>query len=58
MDTWTEWNLWNSTDVVWEPHVVCSHIFEFNTHLMQDRLSGAVYEVSMNYFDDEVVPAS
>jgi hypothetical protein len=38
--------------------VVCSHIFEFNTHLMQDRLSGAVYEVSMNYFDDEVVPAS
>jgi hypothetical protein len=58
MDTWTEWNLWNSTDAVWEPHVVCSHIFEFNTHLMQDRLSGAVYEVSMTYFDDEVVPAS
>ncbi len=55
MDVWFEWNLWDSTACEWIPHVVNSHIFEFGKHLLGDRNSGGIYELSMQYFDDQIV---
>jgi hypothetical protein len=55
MDVWFEWNLWDSTNAVWIPHVVNSHIFEFGTHYVGDRNSGAIYELSMQFYDDQIV---
>jgi hypothetical protein len=55
MNMWTEWNIWDTTDAVWLPHVAGSHIFEFGKHLVGDRLSGAIYEMSMDLHTDEIV---
>jgi hypothetical protein len=55
MNTWTEWNIWDTTNAVWLPHVAGSHIFEFGKHLVGDRLSGAIYEMSMDLHTDEIV---
>ena len=55
MNAWMDWNIWNTTTVKWEPHVACCHIFEFDRHLVGDRLSGAIYHMSMDYKSDEIV---
>jgi hypothetical protein len=55
MNTWAEWNIWDTTNAVWLPHVAGCHISEFGLHLVGDRLSGAIYEMSMDLHTDEIV---
>jgi hypothetical protein len=55
MNTWAEWNIWDTTNAVWLPHVAGSHVFEFGKHYVGDRLSGAIYEMSMAFVTDEIV---
>ncbi len=55
MNTWVEWNIWDTTHAVWLPHVAGSHVFEFGKHYVGDRLSGAIYEMSMAFVTDEIV---
>jgi hypothetical protein len=57
MDRWTKWATWDTTTAEWLPHRACCHIFEFGTHLVGDRFSGAVYEMSMSLFDETLVAA-
>lgn len=57
MDRWTEHNLWDVNAAVWLPHVISTHEFTFDKHLVGDRFSGAIYEMSMAFTTDEVVPA-
>lgn len=37
------------------PYVGGCHAFAFNTHVVGDRFSGAVYELSQNILDEEIV---
>ena len=55
LDRWVEWNHWNTTTATWEPHVVGTHCAAFETHLFGDRFSGAIYEGSMQFFDEQIV---
>jgi hypothetical protein len=57
MDRWTKWATWDTTAADWIPHHACCHIFEFDTHLVGDRYSGAVYEMSMAFADEQLVAA-
>ncbi len=55
MNAWTEWNTWDSTHCVWMPKVVGTHAFAFNKHLVGDRFSGAIYELRMDLYDEQIV---
>jgi hypothetical protein len=55
MDRWTKWSIWNPTTAQWMPHVAGSHMWCFEKHLVGDRYSGAIYEMNMGFFTDEVV---
>jgi hypothetical protein len=55
MDRWVNWAIWNTTTAEWEPHVVGSHVFCFEAHFVGDRLSGAIYDMRMSRFTDEIV---
>ncbi len=52
---WHERALWNATACVWEPHVAVCHAFGWGKHLVGDRLSDQVYELSLTYYDDQIV---
>lgn len=53
---WHERAIWNATDCVFEPHVAVNHCFAWNVHLVGDRLSDQVYTLSLDYYDDQIVP--
>jgi len=57
MDRWHKWATWNPITCQWMPHVAGSHVFCFNKHLVGDRFSGAIYHLSDDYFDEEIVAA-
>lgn len=52
---WHERSLWDPTALAWTPHVARCHCYAFDRHLVGDRTSGAVYDMSARYFDDGVV---
>lgn len=53
---WHERAIWNSTTCVFEPHVAVCHCFAWGLHLVGDRQSDHVYTLSLDYYDDLVVP--
>lgn len=55
---WHERAHWNVQLAEWQPHVGRCHAFAFNKHFIGDRRSGAIYEQSVSFYDEElVVPA-
>lgn len=54
---WHERAKWNVPLVKWEPHVSRCHCEAFGKHLVGDRETGAIYHMSLEYFDEEVPAA-
>lgn len=54
---WHERALWNPATAAWEPHLASSYAFAFGKHLITDRLSGVIYELSLTAYSDSVVPS-
>lgn len=52
---WHERALWNPTACVFEPHVACCHAFAGGRHLVGDRQSDTVYDLTLTAYADEVV---
>lgn len=54
---WTRRGLWNSATAQWEPHVSRCHCYDalHHVHLVGDRRTGAVYQQSLDFFDEELV---
>jgi hypothetical protein len=55
---WHERALWDAVNARWTPDLGRCHCFAFNKHLVGDRQSGAVYEMSLDLYDYEVVVAA
>lgn len=55
---WAERAHWNIQTDEWIPYLGVSHSFAFGKHFVGDRQSGAIYEQSMDLYDDYVVVAS
>lgn len=51
---WTEWAEWDSDRIIWLPFVGRCHTFAFGKHLVGDRRTGLVYDLSFSYYSDEV----
>lgn len=49
---WHEQAIWDPTFYRWLPHLGRCHTYAFNTHLVGDRLSGAIYIMSQDYKTD------
>jgi hypothetical protein len=52
---WHERAHWNPQLDTWQPHVSRCHAFAFNKHFVGDRRSGAIYEQSVLFYDEELV---
>ena len=52
---WHERALWNPGTLEWEPHLSRHHAFAFGKNLIGDRQSGAIYNMSLNLFDEKVI---
>lgn len=55
---WHERGLWDPQQLRWQPHLGRCHTFAFGRHLVGDRLSGAIYDMSQSYFTDGQVSPS
>jgi hypothetical protein len=53
-DSWSEWGHWNTNTMVYEPFVARTHMFAFGKHLVGDRQSGTLYELSFSAYIDTV----
>ncbi len=51
---WHKRALWNDTTIQWEPDVGQCHAYAFGKHLVGDRRIGMIYEMSLDYYDDEI----
>lgn len=49
---WHERALWDDVKMRWEPHLGRCHTYAFGKHLVGDRLSPAIYEMSDAYLTD------
>ena len=54
---WHERALWNTDAIGFEPHIARDHVYCYNRHLVGDRSSGVIYEMSLNLFADDLVVA-
>jgi hypothetical protein len=52
---WHERALWDPDNLEWVPHLSRHHAFAFGKNLVGDRQSGALYEMNLNFFDEEVI---
>lgn len=52
---WHERALWNPKTLQFEPHVARCHCFAWGRHLVGDRASRGVYEMSLDFLYDEIV---
>jgi hypothetical protein len=53
---WTKWGHWDDVMLRWIPHVATSHAYVFNRHLVGSRLNDVVYDLSLDYASDQLVP--
>jgi hypothetical protein len=53
--TWHERALWDSVRLDWQPHLGRCHAYGFGRHLVGDRTSGAIYDLSLDVADDTTV---
>lgn len=51
---WHERALWNPVTMEFEPHVARCHCFAWGKHLVGDRGSRAVYDLNLEYLNDEI----
>lgn len=51
---WTEWAGWDTNLVSWIPFAGRCHAFAFGKHLVGDRRTGLIYEMSFAFYSDEV----
>lgn len=49
---WHERALWDPVALAWEPHLARCHTFAFDTHLVGDRQSPAVYALDADAYTD------
>jgi hypothetical protein len=49
---------WDSTHCVWVPHVAQCHCLFNQQHLVGDRFSGAIYQQSLEFFEEQIVTAA
>ena len=54
---WHERAHWDERLMRWVPHVGRCHAEAFNTHLIGDRQSGAIYEQRLDVYDEDLVVA-
>ena len=54
--SWHERATWNTETMAWEPHLGRCHCYAFGRHLVGDRASGTIYEMSLDLYDDDVAP--
>jgi hypothetical protein len=52
---WHERALWDTNRLCWTPHVGRCHCYAFGKHLVGDRATGTIYEMSLNILDDDLV---
>lgn len=52
---WHERATWNATLCVWEQHRAQCHCFAFERHLVGDRLTPTVYQMSRLFYDETLV---
>lgn len=52
---WYEWSTWNPALMRHEPYLGRCHAFIFGTHVVGDRQSGALYQVTKEALDDDAV---
>jgi hypothetical protein len=56
--TWHKRALWTSQGL-WAPHLARNHVYAFGKHLVGDRASGGIYEMSLDQnIDLQMTPAS
>ncbi len=53
---WTVWAQWRVLDGTWTPWIGRCHAYAFGKHLIGDRSSGTIYEVSFDLLDNELGP--
>lgn len=53
---WHERATWDPDELRWEPHLSRCHCYAFGRHLVGDRSSGQVYEMSLDLFDEDITP--
>jgi hypothetical protein len=53
-DRWHKRAQWNSTALTWLQGRPQCHMFFAGRHLVGDRLTGTIYEMSLDYFDEEL----
>jgi hypothetical protein len=51
---WHKRAIWNTDTAVWMPYVAGSHMFAFGKHLVGDRATDTIYELSSAFYDDQV----
>jgi hypothetical protein len=52
---WHERAMWDTDRMRWVPHLARCYCYAFGKHLVGDRASGAIYHLSMDYYDDDVI---
>lgn len=53
---WSQWGHWSVKYGRWFPYVGVNHCYIWDTHLVGDRQSGAVYRQALDIFEDSLVP--
>ena len=50
---WHERARWNTATALYEPHRAVSHAYAYGKHWIGDRLTGTVYQLSMDVYKDD-----
>jgi hypothetical protein len=53
---WHERAAWDDTTMTWSRHLGHCHAWAFGRHLVGDRLRGIIYELNLEYADDNGAP--
>lgn len=53
---WHERGYWNSINGIYTAHRSQNHVFSFNKHLVGDWQTGKIYEMSIDFYDDDGNP--
>jgi hypothetical protein len=55
---WHERGHWNVEQMRYQPHRAGTHAYAFNKHVVGDSLTGGIYELSLEQFEDELEDAA
>jgi len=54
-NAWHKRGIWNTTTCEYEPYVANSHMFAFGKHIVGDRSTEWLYELSREFYADQVI---